>query len=80
MPIAKTDPEPESEADPNAVVPGIAYSFTNGDAPPANAIKKSISVQAIQMNMGFDCNGMSGNAGDWAVFLPSGACMVMSDL
>lgn len=36
--------------------------------PGKNFKSKSISAQAVQMNTGFDANGVPGNAGDWLVY------------
>jgi hypothetical protein len=36
--------------------------------PDDNFKAKSISAKAVQMNTGFDANGVPGNAGDWLVY------------
>jgi hypothetical protein len=44
-------------------------SVTDAANIPGEGFKaKSISGKAIQMNTGFDANGVPGNAGDWLVY------------
>jgi hypothetical protein len=43
-------------------------SVTDGTHVPGSGFKeKSVKAQAIQMNTGFDANGVPGNSGDWLV-------------
>lgn len=49
---------------------GTGYvSVTDATNIPGKGFKeKSVKAQAIQMNTGFDANGVPGNAGDWLVY------------
>jgi len=45
-------------------------SVTDATNVPGDGFKeKSVKAQAIQMNTGFDANGVPGNAGDWLVYV-----------
>ena len=39
------------------------------DVPGKGFKEKSLKAQAIQMNTGFDANGVPGNSGDWLVYV-----------
>lgn len=44
-------------------------SVTDANHQPGKGFsEKSIKAKAIQMNAGFDANGVPGNAGDWLVY------------
>lgn len=52
-----------ANADPDAYI-----SVTDATHIPGEGLKeKSVKAKAIQMNTGFDANGVPGNAGDWLV-------------
>jgi len=50
-----------------AIDPDAAVSVSDGDLPAENMKAKSLDAMVLQMNMGFDANGVQGNAGDWLV-------------
>lgn len=53
-----------------AVVDADTYiSVSDATVIPGEGFKsKSINAKAIQMNTGFDANGVPGNSGDWLVY------------
>lgn len=64
----KEDPGPPDERLAVDVDPDAYVSVIDSQHRPGKGFKdKSVKVQAIQMNTGFDANGQPGNAGDWLV-------------
>jgi len=63
MPTKAESDEPTSPE----IDPSMPVSISDGDLPAKNMKTKNLSAKVLQMNMGFDVNGETGNAGDWLV-------------